>query len=204
MVLVSAPDLKHYFRENILDAMASCHVQTDPSTEAYIVNMLGDFATGKRGLELSVPLVHRWAEAQELPGTSRITALAQLGDITLYMSGFFQDHIEHKGLSQSYVKEMGERAYHTAGQLAATGFSQADASRYHVYEELAEKFDALTVVLDDVRERTVLRTPQDIVRLYEKWKKTRSPLIAKRLMSEGVFPQVEASLASEKPPASHD
>ena len=56
------------------------------------------------------------------------------------------------------------------------------------YPELAEAFDLLARALDDVRETTALRTPQDIVRLYERWRRTGSPLLADRLREEGVYP----------------
>jgi len=54
-----------------------------------------------------------------------------------------------------------------------------------VYPELAEGFDGYARVLDEVRETTALRTPQDIVRLYDRWRRTRSPLLAERLQAEG-------------------
>jgi len=41
---------------------------------------------------------------------------------------------------------------------------------------------------------TSLRTPQDIVRLYDRWRQGRSVAIAERLAAAGVFPQVEAML----------
>ena len=55
--------------------------------------------------------------------------------------------------------------------------------------ELAEGFDDFARVLDEVRERTVLRSPQDIVRLYDLWKRTKDPRFAEKLRGQGVFPQ---------------
>jgi len=63
-----------------------------------------------------------------------------------------------------------------------------EAARIGVYRELAALFAPITRVLDDVRESTALRTPQDIVRLYDKWRRTGSPRIAARLSAEGVYP----------------
>ncbi|MCZ7687217.1 MAG: hypothetical protein M5U28_54170 [Sandaracinaceae bacterium] len=36
-----------------------------------------------------------------------------------------------------------------------------------------------------------MRTPQDIVKLYDRWRRTRSPRLAERLRAEGVFPTGE-------------
>jgi len=105
--------------------------------------------------------------------------------------GFFEDHVERKGVSRSYVVTMGGRAYANAEALAA--YSPREAVRQRVYGELAEGFEDYVEALDEVRESTVLRTPQDIVRLYEKWKRTGSPRVAERLRSEGVFPAIDAS-----------
>ena len=74
----------------------------------------------------------------------------------------------------------------TLFQLAAR--NAHEAARIEVYRELASLFAPITRVLDDVRESTALRTPQDIVRLYDKWRRTGSPRIAARLSAEGVYP----------------
>jgi hypothetical protein len=81
---------------------------------------------------------------------------------------------------------MGGGAYENAGVLAI--HSASEASRIAVYRELARKFVPFAQVLDELRETTALKTPQDIVKLYDKWRRTRSPRLAERLSAEGVHP----------------
>ena len=81
---------------------------------------------------------------------------------------------------------MGRRGYASAEDLAVG----PEAVRRTAYGELAEGFPELVEVLDDVRETTDLKTPQDIVKLYDRWRRTRSPKLAARLREEGVYPAV--------------
>jgi hypothetical protein len=103
--------------------------------------------------------------------------------------GFFGDHLRRRGISRDYVVGLGERAYGEAGDLCGRAWRSSDGSLRQVYPELAGRFDVFARVLDEVRETTALRTPQDIVRLYERWRRTKSPTLARRLKEEGVFPQ---------------
>jgi hypothetical protein len=154
-------------------------VSISTSTEVYLVHLLTGFVHVTADAALGQPLVQRLAEALEAPSTSeRFRRFRALGDSALYISGFFSDHLSRRGVSRGYVVAMGGRAYVAASDVGGDMFA-----------ELAEGFDDLAQVLDEVRETTSLRTPQDIVRLYERWRRTRSPSLAERLEAEGVFPQ---------------
>ena len=54
-----------------------------------------------------------------------------------------------------------------------------------VFAELAGKFIAFTDVLSDVSERTGMSASADVLRLYEKWLRTRSPRDGQRLVDAG-------------------
>ena len=122
---------------------------------------------------------------------ARHQKLRSLGDSALYSCGFFGESLERRGVSRSYVVSMGGRAYTAASGLPAPRGTEVGP---RVFQELTMKFHAFSQVLDDVRECTAMRTPQDIVRLYERWKKNQSPLLAERLEQEGVFPQSGSTL----------
>jgi hypothetical protein len=85
-------------------------------------------------------------------------------------------------MSPEYFATVGGRAYRAAGVL--------DPQHHVTFGELASGFLDFALVLEEVREETVLRTPQDIVKLYDRWRRTRSPKLAARLHAAGVFPQV--------------
>lgn len=184
-MIESHVDVRLYFRERLQEALRTRAVETQERTEFYLVNLLSSFAVSPDEEVLSLPLVKLLSEAMEAETQlERIRRFRDLGDSALYILGFFADHLEHRRISRDYVVTMGGQAYLNAGQLVQRG----DGMLSEVYEELARKFDTLARAIYDVREATTLRTPQDIVKLYERWRTTRSPELAKRLKEEGLFP----------------
>ena len=181
-----AIDMREFFRERLGAALDRREVRVSASTEFYLVELMARYARTPAATTLAKPLVDRLTEALEADDrTQQFRRFRDLGDCALYACGFFSDHLDRRGVARDYVVAMGNRGYDQAGRLApGSGFDEA-------YPELAEAFDLLARVLDDVRENTALRTPQDIVRLYERWRRTGSPLLAERLREEGVFPVQE-------------
>ncbi len=189
--IVLDADMREFFRERLVAALSRRRVEVEEATEFYLVNLLAGYASRSPRETLSRPLFHRLAEAVETPDApERFRRFRELGDCALYVCGFFSEHLDRRGISRDYVVTMGHRAYGEAGDLCGRACRAAEARLREVYPELAEGFDDFARVLDDVRETTALRTPQDIVRLYERWRRTRSPLLASRLKQQGVFPQV--------------
>jgi hypothetical protein len=186
-------DLRSWFHERLTGCMASRGLAARDETTLYLVELLSSAGLGAAGSRDSLcgrPLAMILAEAAEADGIERLRLFRTLGDEALYVSGFFGDHLERRGVSASYVSRLGTQAYEVAGELAER--TPQELVRASVYRELAELFAPLTGVLDDVRESTAMRTPQDIVRLYDKWRRTGSPRIAARLTAEGVYPGRDA------------
>lgn len=180
-------DLRQWFGERVEAALERQQVEAGAGTRRYLVELLAAVGAGRRRTPGHVPLALQLAEAREAPaGAERLRLYREIGDDALCLSGFFSDHLERRGLSADYVHSMGEGAYQSAGVLAL--HSSSEAARSQVYRELAGSFPTFAQVLDEVRESTVLRTPQDIVKLYDKWRRTGSPRIAERLTEEGVYP----------------
>ena len=174
-------DVRLYFRERLQTALQEHEVRAAERTEFYLVNLLSGFALSPAEELLVRPLAEHLAKALEAETyQERLKRFRDLGDSALYICGFFADHLEHRKISRDYVVAVGGRAYGEAGTLRP--------ALSDVYGELAEKFDVFARVIYDVREQTALRTPQDIVKLYDRWRKTRSPNLARRLGAEGVFP----------------
>lgn len=178
-------DARAWFYERLTGCMASRGVKAEPGTVFYLVELLANLGTTSRH-DRGRPLALLLADASGATGAERLRRFRELGDEALYVGGFFADHLEHRGVSADYVNRLGASAYETASRLATR--SATEATRADVYRELASLFSPLTKVLDDVRESTALRTPQDIVRLYDKFRRTGSPRIAERLGAEGLYP----------------
>lgn len=180
-------NLRAFFRERLTASLEQRSFEVQRDTEFYVVDLMVRFANCSAEESLDRPFVERLAKAVEAKGDARLRHFKALGDAALCACGFFSDYLDNRGIERAYVEAMGHRGYNAASTLAAR---TPHAATYH---ELADAFSGLAAALDDVRETTELRTPQDIVRLYDRWRATGSPRVAERLRSEGVFP-VEGDL----------
>ena len=190
--VIAVGNLQEFFRESLHAALSHQKLEVNDHTEHYVVDLLTLFSraealydneTERAGLK---PLVMMLSEALQAPtAAERTRGLQRLGDVSLFVAGFFAGSFARKLVDIDYHIAMGGRAYGAAGTLVTRGDVPQLAD---IYGELAERFDAFARVIYDVREMTALRTPQDIIKLYERWKKTRSPKLAGRLAEEGVFP----------------
>lgn len=177
-------DLRGYFAPALEEALDGSEVEVAPSTRAYLLELLARYAHASFAETVAEPLVMRLARAVDAPpGPGRLGALRAIGDDAMVLCGFFDAHLERRGLERRYVASLGGRAYAAAARAGHRREPLAD-----VYGELAARFLAVAGVLDEVRERTTLRTPQDIVRLYERWKRAPTRRLLERLRAEGVFP----------------
>ena len=61
-----------------------------------------------------------------------------------------------------------------------------------VFEELSGKFAGFVDVLGEVSERTSLTSDTDLLRLYEKWQRTRSRRSGDLLAARGIVPNASA------------
>ncbi len=189
-------DLQAYFHEVLTRALASRRVDAPAPTEFYLVGLLAtlghDTAALSRSLvELSSELVEGRAGSDE-----QLSRLRCVGDQALSVSGLFEAHLARRGISRSYVSEVGSRAYRSASQLASKSRERAERARAEVFFDLGEHFRTYTEVLEDVREATVLGTPDDVLSLYERFCKTRSPAVAERLLAHGVISARGSQVAS--------
>ncbi len=180
-------DLKGFFCDRLTASLGDHGVQVSDSTEFYLVNLLSVHASSPSPT-FDGSFAERLAEALNEGTGSQLQLFRDLGDNTLCTLGFFSAAVERRGLSPQYVESIGERAYSAASTLSRRGARREATELADVFEELSDRFDELATVLSDVREQTSLRTPQDIVRLYERWRQTGSTRLAKRLNEEGVFP----------------
>lgn len=188
LTLVSQP--QDYFRELVTDALGHQNVTTQPETEYYLVNLLNQFMTtdrlyprdGQGGIR-EEPLALMVKDALEASDPLTQSAIFRhLGDVSLYVAGFFQDSLSRKLVDVDYYIGMGGSAYQ---QVAAR--SDEETLR-GLYLELAAKFARLVDVLAEVGDKTSLRTEKDLLRMYELWVRTRSDRAAKALHDAGILP----------------
>jgi heat shock protein HspQ len=191
--LVAVTNLREFFHDSIQTALRQQHVDVDDHTEHYVVNVLTTFARSEElyentpdGIRLK-PLAHMLAEASEArTQQQRDSALRRLGDVSLFIAGFFAQSFARKLVDIDYHVAMGGRAYGTlAENMRNTVRGQAFAA---VFLELAQKFQRLVDVLNEVAEMSYTHTDKDILRQYEIWMKTGSPRAYNILRRLGVAP----------------
>jgi hypothetical protein len=172
-----------YFRELVESAMQHQHLAAGELTSFYLVNLLAGFVHFDRsaGAGDEEPLGVRFVKALQEDGVRQRDGLRQVGDQSLFVSGFFADSLNRSLVDIDYYMQLGEYAY---GSLARQG----DGTFGDVFDELAAKFPAFVDVLGEVSERTALASNTDLLRLYEKWLRTKSRRSGDLLAARGIVP----------------
>ena len=196
--LVAVTNLREFFHDSVQTALRKQRVDVDDHTEHYVVNVLTMFARSEElyestpeGIRLK-PLARMLADASEAPSSQqRDEALRRLGDVSLFVAGFFAQSFARKLIDIDYHIAMGGRAYGTlADNLRGSIRGQVFSA---VFLELAQKFQRLVDVLNEVAEMAYTHTDKDILRLYEIWMKTGSPRAFAILQRLGVAPVLQSA-----------
>src|SRR5687768_2956339 len=150
---VAAPDeqatldvrnLREFFRDSVHDALIRQQVAVEAHTEHYVVNLLTMFSRSdalfdstSAGTRLR-PLALMLAEAMEARSLEhRTRTLQRLGDVSLFIAGFFAHSFARRLVDIDYHIAMGGRAY---GSLAeACGHGTRARALSSVFAELAQK-----------------------------------------------------------------
>ena len=185
-------NLQEFFRDTLHGALERQHVSVEDQTEHYVVNLLTLFARADALYEQTPqgprlkPLAMMLSETLEARSTGdRHRGLQRLGDVSLFIAGFFAHSFARKLVDVDYHIAMGGRAYGTLADALARGRSRVLAQ---VFAELAAKFQPLVDALNDVSETSYQHTDADILRLYEIWLKTGSRRSYRILRRLGVEP----------------
>ena len=171
-----------FFKELVESALVHQGLAANELTSYYVVQLLANFVDRRAAGEEddTAPLAVRLAQALE-GGTRQRTTLKQIGDLSLFVSGFFSDSLNRKLVDVDYYVSIGGHAYTALSRFETDTFSP-------VFAELAEKFVGFVDVLSEVSERTSCTTNADVLRLYEKWLKTGSRRSGQLLIERGVVP----------------
>lgn len=192
--LVQVTSLREFFRDSVDSAMSTNNVSVDHQTAHYVVNLLTLFARSEalyestpEGLQLR-PLAQMLSDSLEASTLQQRTfGLQRLGDVALFISGFFAESLQRSAVDIDYYINMGGGAYrslslHVRGTMRGEAFG-------NVFAELAEKFQPIVDVLNEVREAAHSTSDADILRLYEIWLKTGSQRASRLLRKLGVHPE---------------
>ncbi|HEY3657534.1 MAG TPA: hypothetical protein VGL34_21370 [Steroidobacteraceae bacterium] len=191
--LVAVSSLREFFRDAFHTASEHQRLKIDEQAEQYVVNVLTMFSRADAlyertpdGLRIK-PLAHMLAEALEAPTTfARQRSLQRLGDVSLFVAGFFARSFARKLIDIDYHIAMGGNAYSSLADTMPRSLSGRCIAA--IYMQLAQKFQRLVDALNEVSEMSYQHTDADILRLYEQWMKTGSPRAHGLLNKLGVQP----------------
>jgi len=186
-------NLRDYFRTSIDEVITDQGVELDPHATHYVVNMMTLFARSEEFYEDDGetyglrPLALMLADAADAPSQEhRNQTLQRIGDVALFISGFFIESLVNKAVDVDYYRHMGENAYGSLSEeVRGTFRGNAFAD---VFKELALNFQILIDVLNEVRANGRPDSDVNLLRTYEIWLKTGSRRAEKLLRQQGVVP----------------
>jgi len=185
--VILSSDLEGFFLEQVSGARQSLGIQMTDHLEYYLVNLLCDFSHRTSApVPGDEPLALLYKRALEAEVLERISLLKDLGDLSLYVAGFFVEYIERSLVDINYYISMGGNAYNSLGDLV--GRQRSGRTVADVYRELADRFehlvDVLNCVSDSSRERS--NGDSELLKLYERWLESGDPKLHKQLLDKGL------------------
>jgi hypothetical protein len=193
--LVRAQSPVEFFKEHVEAACERQHLHMQPLTSYYIVSLLSEFAQAgaapaAEAIASNEALGAQLLRALQNGGRAQRLSLKQVGDASLFISGFFSDSLRRGLVDIDYYVSLGGYAY---GSLSA-----ADDAMSPVFGELSDKFAAFVDVLSEVSARTSLTSDADVLRLYERWVRTGSRRSGDILAERGIVPNAAILQASRR------
>lgn len=175
-----------FFKAQVEAACEHQRLHPSPMASYYIVSLLAAYTTRTTSdpVPPDEPLALTLARALNDGGHAQRTGLRQVGDVSLFMSGFFSDALRRKLVDVGYYISLGGYAY---GSL-----SELDDPLGETFGELAEEFPAFVDVVGEVSERCRLTSNADLLRLYERWAQTGSRRLGDLLIERGLLPNPAA------------
>jgi len=191
MSILATASVADFFEEIVEDAMKSHGLKASEGARSYVVALLAELAKPGSPVErtLDRPLTLLLDEALHTSGRAeRFEKLRTLGDGVLYSSGFFADHFEARGVDTKYVISIGVAAYENAGSLLRGSGEKKEDNGIDIFRELAKDFGAFVAVLSEIANATIAKsvaTSRGVLKLYERWLKTRNERLGEALASQG-------------------
>jgi hypothetical protein len=181
--LVHADTPLAFFYGLVEDALDRQRVHPREETTFYLVTLLAGFVNPERpGAGLTDdPLAIRLASALQSGGTARREGLRRVGDLSLFVSGFFPDSLTRTLVDVDYYIALGGAAYGSLGR-------EGEDARAATFAELADRFVEFVDVLTEVSEHTSSAPNGDVLRLYDRWMRTGSRRSGRRLVERGILP----------------
>jgi hypothetical protein len=188
-------DISNYFQHHVSRALKAHQIEISQTSKIYLINLLSEFIKSRRAFHLQNeddgPLAVIFLQAFTKDINEQIKIFRDLGDFSLFITGFFPDSFNKKIVDIDYYIGIGSNAYNTLSSIFTRFYPQNDI--YPLYQELADKFVSLVNILSDISEEGAVKFNEGLLRTYERWMKTGSIRDKKLLVQHGVIPNADIS-----------
>lgn len=202
MIIEEVTNLEYRLKEILRDSISELNIKENYFLEEYLGGLLVTFLTlpTKEDLIKKGTFTKYHITLEDLEGIYTIEhleainnndsfLLAKLGDITLFMTGFFPERLTRKNMSLGYYIDLGKAAYINAGN------NQKEKALADIYINLAHRFTDYRNVLEHIDKKSMVErynkenlTPNEIVQLLDLWYYSGNKLALKRLNKLGITP----------------
>lgn len=190
--IVEAANVESFFHESVSDSVSSQNVDVCDETVVYLTHLLTRYVhsdqlfkqNDEEGMQIE-PLAVLYcnaAGARDLQ--TRRDYLNKLGDLALFLSGWFAHNLERRRVGVRYYVQMGECAYEWLSECRTATVRDRVFSR--IFEDLATHFNEMRDVISDIHMSVEMRSDSDLLGLYELWQRSGSTRAADKLRSEGI------------------
>lgn len=148
-MLIVTNNMQLYFREALSHALKESKIQVTQSAEVYLVHFLNEFSRAEKafagtdyGEKINIfSMLERACQAED---HEALQIWRHMGDVSLYLLGYFGEADSARPASRSYYLGMGAKAYNQVSLLFR--YQALDSSL--LFKELSERFpDLVELVL---------------------------------------------------------
>ena len=184
-MLTEIQPLEH-FSMMVSKAMKGQGIKASPMAEFYLSNLLTGFIDASRISDKTFS--ERFLKALGAEGGLKKILLKELADSSLFISGFFHESLKRKIVDVDYYMDMGIISYNMLSEFFSGNGRDYNTTLSSLYREMSEKFLKFADILDEISEESSIKTARDLLRLYERWLKTKSKRTETLLRELGIDP----------------
>ena len=171
-----------YFRQRVASVMKQQQAEIDHEVEFYIVNMMCDFIQPQKvASSFDQPLALNLLAAMEATGSEQQLKFKALGDVSVYVAGFFQESLVRRCTSIDYHAKIGAVAYRALAALVC-------GRERSLYEKVAASVTQMIDIMAEVGAAEGMHHSSDILSTYSRWLRNQSERSYKALLAAGIDP----------------
>ena len=171
-----------FFKDLVKDSLNRTGVKVSSPVKDYLSKLLSFyvfanniFYVNQEGKQQIKTLAELYLKCHSMPSSMK-SNLKKMGDMSLYISGFFRESLKKKTVSVDYYMNMGRQAYK----------SLSDFQESAMFGELSDRFFDLAFVLFQIRKSHSQNQNSDLLSVLEHYMETGSKSLEKDLAGLGI------------------